>query len=155
MITPNLREAELAAGVAVTTDDDLEQAAAKIRALLGGHGAVLVTRGADGMTLFREGERPVHTQAITHEVFDVTGAGDTVVGALTLALAAGASLEEAMLLANLAASVVVEKTGTATISADELRNAAQRYAEAVRVKPTGAVSARSYLSVPRQTRLKN
>ena len=81
----------------------------------------MVTRGPEGMSLF-EGEGPgvdVHTAA--REVFDVQGAGDTAIAALTLSLRAGASLHEAAVIANAASGVVVGKVGTATASADEVK----------------------------------
>ena len=73
--------------------------------------------------MFRNGQSVIHVAALAHEVFDVTGAGDTVSSTLTLALACGAPMNEAILLSNLAASIVVQKTGTATVSTEELRQA--------------------------------
>jgi D-beta-D-heptose 7-phosphate kinase/D-beta-D-heptose 1-phosphate adenosyltransferase len=72
------------------------------------------------MSLFREGEPSVHLPTLARHVFDVTGAGDTVASVLVLGLAAGGSLVESMRLANLAASLVVAKVGTATVSLEEL-----------------------------------
>lgn len=119
VITPNLRETEAASKHSVESEADLFKAVAELQAVLG-QSAVLVTRGPDGMTLFRDRVEVLHAPALAHEVFDVTGAGDTVVGTLTLALASGLRMEEAVLLANMAASVVVQKTGTATVSPEEL-----------------------------------
>lgn len=119
VITPNLRETEVASGIVVQSEADLYRAVAQIRSTLQ-DAAVLVTRGPDGMTLFRNNAEVLHAPALAREVFDVTGAGDTVVGVLTLALASGGTLDQAVLLANVAASIVVQKTGTATVSADEL-----------------------------------
>ena len=83
--------------------------------------AVLITRGEHGMSLLtREGEL-THIPAVASEVYDVTGAGDTVIACCTLALAAGAELVEAATLANCAAGVVVKKVGTATASPEEIR----------------------------------
>ncbi|MBX3398791.1 MAG: D-glycero-beta-D-manno-heptose-7-phosphate kinase [Gemmataceae bacterium] len=82
--------------------------------------SILITQGAAGMSLFERGRVPVHVPAQAREVFDVTGAGDTVAGTMVLALAAGASLETACRLASAAAAVVVGKVGTATVSPDEL-----------------------------------
>ena len=79
-----------------------------------------MTRGADGMTLYRGGDRGAHVPAAAREVFDVTGAGDTVVATLTLGLAAGLALEVAMELASLAAGIVVSRRGTSTVSPAEL-----------------------------------
>lgn len=154
VMTPNLREAELAAKISLQADSDLFTAADRLRAALGEHSALLVTRGADGMTLFRTGEPAAHVPALAHEVFDVTGAGDTVVSILTLALASGAPMNEAMLLANLAASIVVQKTGTATVSAEELRRALESSCSGTPVKAKAlAMAARSYLAVPNQVQL--
>lgn len=119
VITPNLRETEVASKHVIDTEADLFKAVNQLQSVLG-ESAVLVTRGPDGMTLFRDSVEVLHAPALAREVFDVTGAGDTVVGTLTLALASGLRLEEAVLLANMAASVVVQKTGTATVSPEEL-----------------------------------
>jgi bifunctional ADP-heptose synthase (sugar kinase/adenylyltransferase) len=92
---------------------------------------VLITRGGDGMALFEQGQKPLHIPIYgTDEVADVTGAGDTVIAAFTLALAAGATPAEASRLANYAGGIVVMKRGTATASADELAEAVRRDAEA-------------------------
>jgi D-glycero-beta-D-manno-heptose-7-phosphate kinase len=85
--------------------------------------SVLITRGPDGMSLFEKGGKVTHIPTVAREVFDVSGAGDTVISTFTLALAAGAKLKTAALLANQAAGIVVGKLGTATTSADELRKA--------------------------------
>ena len=83
--------------------------------------AVLVTRGSDGMALFERGRPPLHIPVHgSDQVADVTGAGDTVIATFTLALASGASPEEAARLANYAGGIVVMKHATATVSADEL-----------------------------------
>jgi rfaE bifunctional protein kinase chain/domain len=83
-------------------------------------GAILITRGSQGLSLFEPGRTPVHVPAQAHEVFDVTGAGDTVAGTLAMALAANASLEQATRLASCAAGIVVGKVGTAAIQFKEL-----------------------------------
>ncbi len=83
--------------------------------------SVLITRSAEGMSLFEKGaKKPYTVRATAREVYDVTGAGDTVISVLTLALAAGANLKEAAVLANYAAGIVVEKSGTATASRQEI-----------------------------------
>ena len=87
--------------------------------------SALITQGEEGMTLF-EPKRITHIPVKAREVFDVTGAGDTVISVFTLALACGASLVQAATLANLAAGIVVGKLGTATVSPDELREALKR-----------------------------
>jgi D-beta-D-heptose 7-phosphate kinase/D-beta-D-heptose 1-phosphate adenosyltransferase len=85
--------------------------------------AILITRGEEGMSLFEKGRKIVHTYfpVQAKEVYDVTGAGDTVIGVLALALAASADLKEATCLANHAAGIVVGKVGTATVSQEELK----------------------------------
>jgi rfaE bifunctional protein kinase chain/domain len=125
LVKPNQLEAGKVLNRDLRTDADVFRAGADLLALLGPDTAVLVTRGANGMTLFEPGRRPVHVPTQAREVFDVTGAGDTVAGTLALALAAGASLPAACHLASLAAAVVVGKVGTATCSLDELRAAHQ------------------------------
>jgi len=87
--------------------------------------ALLMTRGEQGMSLFERDDRMRHTAfpAVAREVFDVTGAGDTVIGILALSLAAGASFPEAAYLANHAAGIVVGKVGTATVTREEMKNA--------------------------------
>jgi D-glycero-beta-D-manno-heptose-7-phosphate kinase len=154
VMTPNLQETGIAANVSIQGDVDLYVAADRLRAILGPDTALLVTRGADGMTLFRDGQSVIHVAALAHEVFDVTGAGDTVSSALTLALACGAFMDEAILLSNIAASIVVQKIGTATVSPEELREALQSNGNGAPVKAkTFAPAARSYLAVPNQTQL--
>lgn len=120
LVTPNLLELETAVGHACHGDEEVVAAARELAPALEG-GSVLVTRGAAGMTLVEPGKEPVHTHARARAVFDVTGAGDTVVGTLALALAAGLTGREAIELASVAAGVVVSKLGTATATVDELR----------------------------------
>lgn len=117
VITPNLHELEVAAPGAHPFD--VERAAASLLPTLDG-AALLVTRSADGMTLFRRELAPVHVPAIAKEVFDVTGAGDTVVAALALALGGGVPIEQAIELASVAAAISVSKRGTSTVSPGEL-----------------------------------
>jgi len=120
LLKPNLREAELLSGVAIRDAADLARAATRLRRRIGG-GALVVTLGADGMTIFESDGPGVPVATARREVFDVQGAGDTTIAALGLALRAGASLFEAAVIANAAAGVVVGKIGTATASADEVR----------------------------------
>lgn len=119
LVTPNLNEAERFAGIAVRTDDDVAAAARSILDELECR-AVLITRGEQGMTLFETGQPSRHIPTFAREVFDVSGAGDTVIAAAALGLAAGASLSEAAELANRAAGIVVGKLGTATVEPREL-----------------------------------
>ncbi len=118
IITPNHHEAEQATHLRIRTDDDAQAAARSFRAQTDCE-AVLVTRGEQGMWLSAEGIDG-SVPAVAREVADVTGAGDTVVATLALAIAGGATLAEAAVLANLAAGVVVGKFGAATLTADEL-----------------------------------
>jgi rfaE bifunctional protein kinase chain/domain len=118
-VTPNQLEAEQATGVRVLSEADLATAGRSILSRLRCR-AALVTRGEHGMSLFERGRPPLHVEAAAREVFDVTGAGDTVIATLALALAAGATLAEAARLANAAAGVVVGKVGTAQASPDQV-----------------------------------
>jgi D-beta-D-heptose 7-phosphate kinase/D-beta-D-heptose 1-phosphate adenosyltransferase len=122
VVTPNQAETEQATGVRIRGEADLRAAGEKILRRLE-CGAALVTRGEHGMSLFARGAKPLHIPTAAREVYDVTGAGDTVVATLALALSAGAALPEAAVLANFAAGVVVGKLGTATANPDELRAA--------------------------------
>ena len=125
VVTPNHHEAEAATGMACATDDEIEACARRIGEMLGGP-AVLITRGEAGMTLLDAEDRLSHIPAVAREVYDVTGAGDTVIATFALALAAGAEMREAAALANHAAGVVVAKVGTATVSPDELVSSVER-----------------------------
>ena len=117
VITPN--RAELRRWSAPGTDeDDLRRAAQALRAELG-LDALLLTRSEEGMTPVRR-RRPLHVPAQAREVFDVTGAGDTVIATLAALVAAACALREAMPLANRAGGIVVGKFGTATVSYEEL-----------------------------------
>lgn len=121
-ITPNLNEAVGGMRrVRLGKKEDLIQLGRDILRKLRSD-SVLITRGEEGMSLF-EKNRVTHIPAKAREVFDVTGAGDTVISVLTLALACGADLPRAAVLSNLAAGIVVGKLGTATVSPDELREA--------------------------------
>ncbi|MBK6424758.1 MAG: D-glycero-beta-D-manno-heptose-7-phosphate kinase [Blastocatellia bacterium] len=123
VITPNHHEAESASGLPAGTDDEIEACGQRLQQMLGGP-AVLITRGESGMTLVDDDGSAVHVPTMAREVYDVTGAGDTVIATLALALAAGATMREAAVLSNIAAGVVVGKVGTATLSVDELIAAA-------------------------------
>jgi len=121
MLTPNLAEFEAVAGPCAD-EADLVRRAEKMRGdlLLD---ALLITRGSAGMTLVRKDHEPLHLAAHAREVYDVTGAGDTVIAVLAAAWAAGADVEQATALANAAAGVVVGKLGAATVSREELSEA--------------------------------
>lgn len=124
IVTPNLKEASEALGAPIKGDAAVESAA---RQLIKRHklGAILITRGEEGMSLVDRG-RVTHIPTMAREVYDVTGAGDTVIAALGLAVAAGAPLPEAALIANLAAGVVVGEVGTVAVRADQLAEAVRR-----------------------------
>jgi D-beta-D-heptose 7-phosphate kinase/D-beta-D-heptose 1-phosphate adenosyltransferase len=120
LITPNQHEAAAASDISIDSEESLHRAGTKLLQELPG-ASVLITRGPDGMALFQPGRSElvtIPTQA--RKVFDVVGAGDTVAATLAVALAAEVPLPEAVQLANLAAGIVVEKPGTATVTFDEL-----------------------------------
>lgn len=122
LLTPNRKEFETAAGGRID-DRDIETTARRLCHDLDIE-ALLVTRGEQGMSLVqRSGGEALHLAAHSHEVFDVTGAGDTVVAAIAAALASGNTLPDAVAYANYAAGLVVEKLGTASVSTAELNHA--------------------------------
>jgi D-beta-D-heptose 7-phosphate kinase/D-beta-D-heptose 1-phosphate adenosyltransferase len=119
VITPNLHEALEAAGLRGTAGGNLEKAGTALLAATRS-AAILITRGEDGMSLFGRGKRVRHIPTVAQEVYDVTGAGDTVVGTLALALAAGGTMSDAAVLANMAAGVVVGEFGTVPATRKQL-----------------------------------
>lgn len=119
LITPNHHEAERLSGITIEDDRSAERAGKKLIRQFEVQ-ALLITRGEHGMTLCESGGGVAHIPTVAREVFDVTGAGDTVISTLALALAAGASMRDAAILANAAAGIVVGKLGTATVSPEEL-----------------------------------
>jgi D-beta-D-heptose 7-phosphate kinase / D-beta-D-heptose 1-phosphate adenosyltransferase len=122
LITPNAKETASATGIPVKNEQDLERAVDMLRRQVGDC-QILVTQGSSGMTLFQAHEKPYHIPARTREVFDVSGAGDTVMAVMGLGLLAGQSAERAAWLANIAAGVVVSKVGTTPITASDLKEA--------------------------------
>lgn len=118
LITPNRKEFEMVAG-RFRDNRDLEEKALALVASLG-LGGILVTRGEEGMSLVRPGKKTLHVPARAREVFDVTGAGDTVIAAIGATLAIGGELDDAVQLANVAAGIVVGKLGAATATPDEI-----------------------------------
>jgi rfaE bifunctional protein kinase chain/domain len=121
--TPNLEETAEATGLDLENETEIEEAGALVRAKLDAE-ALLITRGGDGMSLFESGREPVRIPvANKSEVFDVTGAGDTVVAAFTLARLAGGSYLEAAHLANAAGGISVRHAGATPVGAGELRDA--------------------------------
>jgi D-beta-D-heptose 7-phosphate kinase/D-beta-D-heptose 1-phosphate adenosyltransferase len=122
LITPNHFEAEKIVGHGCQTDPEVERAGTEILSLISCR-YLIIKRGEQGMTVFEQGKRPLYIPTVAREVFDVTGAGDTVIAAATLALLAGATIREAALIANAAAGIVVGKIGTATVTPGELKAA--------------------------------
>ncbi len=119
LITPNQMEAEKVSGIHIDSNANLKKAAEILLEKVACQ-AVLITRGEYGMALLEKEKELLCIPTTAREVFDVTGAGDTVIAALALGLAAGASYADAAALANIAAGVVVAKVGTATVSRDEI-----------------------------------
>lgn len=122
VVTPNTSELEAATRKTAQTDEEVIAAGRELLAELGG-AALLVTRGAHGMTLLEPNAEPFHVPTAARTVYDVTGAGDTVVGALTLALCTRARVRDVLEIASKAAGIVVGKAGTATVTPDELLRA--------------------------------
>lgn len=122
IISPNKKEAAKVSGIEIKSEKDLVEAGKKLLSNLACE-AVLITRGEEGMTLFEKRKGKItHIPTKAKEVYDVTGAGDTVIAILTMALAVGASYDEAARIANHAAGIVVSKLGTATVTTEELIN---------------------------------
>ena len=119
VLTPNRREAAEACNLEPEADHLVSQAGRRLLDKLQLR-AVLITESEEGMTLFEKGQPPSHFEAAAKEVYDVTGAGDTVIATMAVALAAGADFRDAAKLANLAAGIVVQQLGTASISYEKL-----------------------------------
>jgi D-beta-D-heptose 7-phosphate kinase/D-beta-D-heptose 1-phosphate adenosyltransferase len=119
LVKPNLHEVERFLNQEIRDEPELQAAGQRLVEALDGC-AVLITRGPEGMSLFCRGLPQVHIPSAAQAVYDVTGAGDTVVGTLALALATGAALDQAARLANRAAGIVVGKVGTAQVTPEEL-----------------------------------
>jgi len=119
LITPNVNEASVASGIDIKDEESLREAGKLLLRKLSCD-AVLITRGEQGMSLFRN-DTVVHIPTAAKNVYDVTGAGDTVIAAFTLAHAAGARMEEAAVIANHAAGIVVGEVGTAVVTLEQLR----------------------------------
>jgi len=122
IITPNHYEAAEATGRWIMSEEDLMTVGRTLLQRLQVQ-SVLITRGEKGMTLFQHNGEVIHIPTMAKEVYDVTGAGDTVISVLTLAMASGATAKEAAILSNIAAGMVVGEIGTATIKASELEDA--------------------------------
>ncbi len=120
ILTPNTNEASIGSKIDIEDEDSLLRAGNLLLKRLK-CAAVLITRGEQGMSLFEQGRKVIHIPTVAREVFDVTGAGDTVIGTLTLAMASGASMADAARIANYAAGIVVGIVGTATVMPEELK----------------------------------
>lgn len=120
--TPNHHEAAHASGIETDSEEGLAKAAQKLLAKNKAK-SILITRGENGMSLFESDGEVTHIPTVARDVYDVTGAGDTVIATMALAMASGATLKEAALMANYAAGIVVAKLGTATATVEELKAA--------------------------------
>jgi len=120
IITPNINEASIGSRVEIEDERSLLKAGSLLLKRLKCR-AILITRGEHGMSLFEHGGKVTHIPTMAQEVFDVTGAGDTVISALTMAMAAGANTADASLISNFAAGIVVGIVGTATVKPEELK----------------------------------
>lgn len=122
VITPNHNEAEASCGFKINNEESLNRAGRNILKKLGCR-TVLITRGKDGMTLFQNGSPPLLIPTVARNVFDVSGAGDTVIATFCLGLATGMDTVSAAKISNLAAGIVVGKVGTSVVNVDELKKA--------------------------------
>ena len=122
MITPNHHEAGIFCGFEIVDKDTLNRAGKQMVNALNCR-SVLITQGKEGMTLFENDGMTAHIPTVAKKVFDVTGAGDTVIGTISLGLAAGLDLKSAAILSNFAAGIVVGEIGTSAVKAEELRKA--------------------------------
>ena len=121
LISPNKKEASEAAGINISNEEDVLNVSKILKDITNSQ-AILITRGEEGMSLYEDGNlRSVPT--VAREVFDVTGAGDTVISVVTLALACGSTFDEAAVLSNIAAGEVVAEVGVVTLSPKELEAA--------------------------------
>jgi D-glycero-beta-D-manno-heptose-7-phosphate kinase len=136
ILTPNHHEAAEATGHSLQAEEDLMEVGQTLLQRLQAK-AVLITRGEKGMSLFQENGEVTHIPTVAKEVFDVTGAGDTVISVLTLAIAVGAKISEAAVLSNYAAGIVVGELGTATVKPAELEDAV-RNGIRLRIKRVGS-----------------
>lgn len=122
VITPNHHEASEAAGMETDSSEGLKKAGTKLLKSNKSQ-SILITRGENGMSLFEKGGDETHIPTVARDVYDVTGAGDTVIATMALSLASSATLRESAILANHAAGIVVGKLGTATTTVDEIKSA--------------------------------
>jgi rfaE bifunctional protein kinase chain/domain len=134
LITPNHHEAGFAHGMRIIDEDTLRTVGVGLLEKLEAK-SILITRGEKGMALFQAGKEMILIPTVAQKVYDVTGAGDTVIASFVSAVAAGATLEEATIIANQAAGVVVGEIGTAVITKDALKEAFNAGFEAKKKKP--------------------
>jgi len=120
LITPNHDEAGFAYGRRIRTEQDLLDVGSGLLKSLEAK-SILITRGPDGMSLFRDGHEPSHIPTFARKVYDVTGAGDTVIATFVSATSAGADLLEAAIVANAGAGISVGEVGTATVTIEQIR----------------------------------
>ncbi len=120
VITPNHHEASAFSGIEIVDEETLVGAGKQILRHLKCR-SVLITQGKDGMTLFERKREPIHIPTVARKVFDVTGAGDTVISTFCLGLAAGMDLKSAAIISNFAAGIVVGEVGTSTVKAEDLK----------------------------------
>ena len=148
LITPNRQEAAAATGIEIDSDEAAAKAADGLLTALPDLKAAMITRGSDGLTLLARGQDVVHIAARRREVFDVSGAGDTVVAALALALAGKNALADAARLANLAAGIAVTKVGTAAVTVEEIAGELQsQQLESTERKIVSAARAQEWLEL--------
>jgi len=124
-LTPNEKEAAAGLKIKIEKDEDVDRAGWRLLKKLKTDG-ILLTLGDKGMKLFENRRRMVHIPTVAQEVFDVSGAGDTVISVFTLALACGLKMQEAAELSNIAAGIVVGKVGVAVVTREEILEAYER-----------------------------
>ncbi len=128
ILTPNHHEAGQATGIKIRNEQDMMKAGKKLMEIVEPE-ALLVTYGERGMVLFEGNGRMNHIDTVARDVYDVTGAGDTVISTLTMALVSGAAMYDAAVLSNFAAGIVVGKMGTATVKVEEILKSLRQYTE--------------------------
>ncbi len=133
LLTPNKKEASLASGIEITDESALFKSGERILKIANLE-RLLITCGKEGMVLFEQNREPYKIKAVARQVYDVSGAGDTVISVLGLAAASGLSFKQGAELANTAAGIVVGKVGTATVSKEELALALKEYPDEISFK---------------------
>ena len=148
LLTPNRLEAAHACGIDAGDEHAVPLSGERLLSEMNVD-SCLITQGEDGMTLFRRGHEPLHLSALARDVYDVTGAGDTVISTLSLALGAGADLATAARLANMAAGLAVEQVGTTVITLELLRRSIEESISASSTEESGeSQTARGSLKAP-------